>query len=182
MKCDEFVEGLRLATPSEESLRAIGRRPLTIESWRKCYRCVPRNSTLSIPKNIDEHDQLVKLIAGWDLSTVEIGQVLFATELEKTEFGVPIGRHETCRIFLPDDGGPLLEREFGIETHVLCQVAASSENYLHMLHEYAVFLAKVALKESSYDDMDECERVAARCIELAGGEEYTSFCRGLFGI
>ncbi|MDZ4821714.1 MAG: hypothetical protein SGJ20_22365 [Planctomycetota bacterium] len=182
MQPQEFAEGLRRATPSLEKMRAAGESQFAIDYWSRKYQAFPRDTPLRIPAGVNKDDPVISLISNWDLSQIEVGDFTFSAEIKRSQYGVLVGHDESAPIYLSPSDGSLMEREPGIESHILCQVAKNSGAYLDVMYEYATCIARRVLEKDNPNEEEERERVAARCIELAGGEEYTTFCRGLFGI
>jgi hypothetical protein len=175
MEPNTFVNRLACLAPSVEALARIGLSETQANDFRDNYFCQKRQTV------VRETNEILALLKGWDLSSVEIGMVRFAQQPSEIPGKVLIGKVEADPLMLMQTTGEILVEDLHAPGHILWVAARSGSTLLDALIPAAEFLTKRGLEEIDVEDTHAARVVAKRCAMLAGGERYVDFFSMLLG-
>jgi len=167
MKAEQFVDRLRAAAPSREELASFGLSPDDTDAIRSIYRC-PETGARP-PPGASEAERLHTL---FDCSRVEVSYVrLDVQSVTETPLGTTIGAWEADPIvFRPD--GQVVVVDHGDTSRVIFPVAHSAEAFLDAL---------IVVAETPKQNAAERASALRKCIDAAGGDEFSGLWKALLG-
>lgn len=176
MNADEFAEGLTRCAPSLNDLRRGGFSENFCQKLRDSF--IPRWKGDTEPA---DQNPLVDFVLRYDASKIEIGGVRFG-ELKKDDNGcMCFGKEEADPLLIDAQTGEIFLEELGSDGHILCWCAADGESFLDAMLRAACFLEKCLVNSKLGQNQITSRQVAEECVNLAGGEKYSTFYYALLG-
>lgn len=170
MKAAEFVEKLKLQAPNHKYLRLYGFSENDENELLEKYTCIWKGT------NIELGDDLLNLIANYDLSKVEIGMVSFNNSIETDGDYYILGNDETCPLIMNRFNYEISVRDFINFDFVVCECAENGEKFLDALIAFGDFVVKT--RDLEFDTPVDNALISSKieeCTQLAGGEKYRTY-------
>lgn len=172
MKANEFVEVLRKAMPTRESLEEYGIDDDNIHYIQATFLAVQRIASIEERAEAKSHSNPVsQLISEYDCSNVEVGLLRFASAILPHKNGSQIAVCEADPVVLENDASINLYDHSTNEVSLRCAVDAS-----HFLDALGRF---VEIRGDKLKWLGNVEEAGRQCADLAGGPEYEPFYRML---
>jgi hypothetical protein len=176
MTAEDFVRRLRTAAPGAEQLRNVGFSAQEAAEFQRSFVCVLRSTAPTERQT----DPLLDLLSRYELSTIEIGMITFASPAAEPAL-VRVGAVEADPLILDRRTGEVLVTEGSPSGGVLWRCARDGARFLDALAPAAEFLARCAFDLTLSDDASARRSRAEECSVAAGGAEYLDFYRMLLG-
>lgn len=170
MDADRFCTELWLAAPEAARLVDAGLSPAQAEKFRLSYRCIEKKGAIS-----EFEDPLLDLITRYDISSIEIGMIRFASLAARSNQMWTVGKVESDPIILDSVSGELVVKDLHDKGHILWHCAFGSDRFLDALIPVARFLATCTWDLALLENQQEACKVADDCAILAGGSAYLNF-------
>lgn len=179
MTAESFVAELAVCRPSIEDYRAIGASESGAAQMHRRYQATRKD----VPAfSQDPMEEILRLLQGWDVSTVEVGLVGFAADVSFTpDLGWIVGAVEIDPLVLREDNGEIDLRDFYQPSHVMSDVARNGSSFLDALIHAAQYFSDCVKRRVDSRDVEVARRVAEECAVQAGGPQYLRFYRSLCG-
>ena len=174
---DSFAARLARYTPTLESQLAFGLTPTEAEAESDTYRC----GRIKPESQAVFDDPLLRLVDEFDTSTLEIGLVRFSREVEHRGGDYCIGVVEADPILVDRKTGRVRTEDLACPGHEMWPCGASGEQFLEALLLVAEFYGPDLVDYHDPAYQPRAHQMAAKCAEVAGGDEYHDLYLMLLG-
>lgn len=170
-----FVEKLKKYLPDREVLSKLGYEEMPINAYDKIFNL----RKLEIKKGLKATNEIAKLFREYEVNRLRFGDYSFLSEYEDYgDYSVFCTSSNTFLIIDKLSEGEIHEIDY--DEHAFVDYCAkNAECFLQALLVYYELLSKRILKIHTLSDNEVNEKYAEKCTELAGGQKYDSFFRGL---
>lgn len=125
-------------------------------------------------------DELLNLIANYDLRKVEIGVVSFRESVEIYGDYFIVGTDEVDPLVMYRFNNEISVRDFTDFDFVVCECAENGEKFLDALIAFGDFVVKT--RDLDFDSPVDPALISSKieeCTQLAGGEKYRTYYEGM---
>ncbi len=134
-----------------------------------------------LPKTKNSANEIINLIANYDMSSVEIGMISFDKEIRETEGFYFFGKVELDLMAISKGNNEIVVVDYSDTDEIIQYCAANSKKFLAAMMTAWRATTEFLLDEEKADDYDYREEVIAKCTELAGGDAYFDFYDNMLG-
>ncbi len=177
MDARKFTIELQKIEPKQDDLIKLGLSKDAIKNIMACHICKQKKKSLS-----EEGDELLNLIANYDVAKLEIGMVTFFNTIQHDADYYKVGEVESDSLVLRKNTKEILVLEEFEESNILWYCAKNGSMFLDALLFCASFFNKRLFNDAFWEDRNLILTVVKESTKLAGGNKYQDFYKMLLGL
>lgn len=169
MTANDFSIKFRLQAPKFEYLVSAGLSDIGAQRDIDGYNCISKGT------NFEYGDELLNLIANFDLSKVEIGMIRLNNAIQVEGDFYILGTEEVDPLVMYKFNHEISLVDHTDQDHIICYCAENGDKFLDAILVAREFCEERARNPELELDEDIIKRKVDECAKLAGGEKYATF-------